>query len=61
MSENELSSENVERSLDGNLCRCTGYRPIIEAFKSLTPNASEELKNKLIDIEVIIFLKIYLL
>jgi xanthine dehydrogenase/oxidase len=29
-----LSEQDIEKSMDGNLCRCTGYRPILDAFKS---------------------------
>ena len=29
------SAENIKDSISGNLCRCTGYRPIIDAAKSL--------------------------
>ena len=27
--------ESMERAVDGNLCRCTGYRPILDAAKAL--------------------------
>lgn len=29
----ELVAEKVEEVLDGNLCRCTGYRPIVDAAR----------------------------
>jgi xanthine dehydrogenase/oxidase len=29
------SGKEIEECLDGNLCRCTGYRPIIAAAKSV--------------------------
>ncbi len=29
------TEENIKDSISGNLCRCTGYRPIIDAAKSL--------------------------
>jgi [2Fe-2S] binding domain len=32
-----LSAESLEKELDGNLCRCTGYRPILDAAKVPPP------------------------
>uniref|UniRef100_A0A8C4WS49 FAD-binding PCMH-type domain-containing protein n=1 Tax=Gopherus evgoodei TaxID=1825980 RepID=A0A8C4WS49_9SAUR len=32
----EPSMEQITAALDGNLCRCTGYRPIIDTYKSFT-------------------------
>jgi len=32
------SMEDVDIYFQGNLCRCTGYRPILEGFKTLTEN-----------------------
>jgi xanthine dehydrogenase/oxidase len=30
-----ISEEQLVESLDGNLCRCTGYRPLVESVKQL--------------------------
>ncbi|KAF9981656.1 hypothetical protein BGZ65_003715 [Modicella reniformis] len=39
------TEEEIEDSFDGNLCRCTGYRPILDAAKSFAVPKTSQIKN----------------
>ncbi|XP_060804308.1 xanthine dehydrogenase [Amyelois transitella] len=53
----KLTMTEVENSFASNICRCTGYRSIADAFKTFATDVSEDLKCKMIDMEDLSVLK----
>ena len=52
LEENPKPSERqVEKALDGNMCRCTGYRPILDAFKTFACKDCPSKRESPLDIE----------
>ncbi|XP_055352621.1 uncharacterized protein LOC129598648 isoform X2 [Paramacrobiotus metropolitanus] len=49
--EGQLTKQLVENGFDGNICRCTGYRPILDAFKSFAKSDCDEDTKNCLDIE----------
>lgn len=47
----KLSMEEVENSFGGNICRCTGYRPILDAMKSFAADSTIQVPPECQDIE----------
>ncbi|XP_023950417.2 uncharacterized protein LOC112054759 [Bicyclus anynana] len=43
MKSRKLTMLETEQALSGNLCRCTGYRPILDAFKKFASDAPNSL------------------
>ncbi|KAL0109815.1 hypothetical protein PUN28_013466 [Cardiocondyla obscurior] len=54
----KLTMQEIENSFGSNICRCTGYRPILDAFKGFASDAPSSLVKDIRDIEEIYKIKV---
>ncbi|XP_076651937.1 uncharacterized protein LOC143358591 [Halictus rubicundus] len=54
----KLTMKEIENSFGSNICRCTGYRPILDTFKSFASDAPKELVKEIHDIEELYKIKL---
>ena len=47
----DATVKDIDNILDGNICRCTGYRPILDAFKEFGSDAPKKFSHLIADIE----------
>ncbi|KYN35640.1 Xanthine dehydrogenase, partial [Trachymyrmex septentrionalis] len=51
LQDSHLSMQEIENSFGGNICRCTGYRAILDAFKTYGTDAPPSMVKEIHDIE----------